>query len=258
MDNISAAIMGLVQGISEFLPISSTAHLMFTGKLLQINQNDFAKAFEVIIQFGSILAVLVLYWRKFLSWSLLKKLLVAFLPTAVLGLVFYKIIKTYLMESYTLISWTLILGGLFLIIFEYFYSKKHKEETSDQELDNISYKNCLLIGLFQAIAMIPGVSRSAATIIGGLSLGLRRKMIVEFSFLLAVPTMLAASALVLVKNLSAFSVANINYLVVGFIISFIVALLSIKFLLHYIRKNNFIPFGIYRIIAGLLFFLFLL
>jgi len=250
MNFFDSIILGIIEGITEFLPISSTAHLILTADLLGLSQSEFLKSFEIIIQFGAILAVVVLYWKLFLKWEVLKKLVVAFIPTGILGLIFYKIIKTYFLESTSLILWTLFLGGIFLIIFE----KWHKEkENASEDIANISYKHCFYIGLFQSIAMIPGISRSATTILGGLLIGLRRKTIVEFSFLLAVPTMLVAAGFDLLNNIEKFSLSESHFLAVGFVSSFGMAILGIKFFLAYIQKRTFVAFGIYRIMAVILF-----
>jgi len=246
-------IMGLVEGFTEFLPISSTAHLIITGEILKIPASEFLKTYNISIQLGAILAVVVLYWRKiFSSKDLFLKIIAAFIPTSIIGLIFYQIVKNYLMESLWLIAITLFLGGLVLILFEKRYEKKKLEPETEKI---ISYKQAILIGIFQAIAMIPGVSRSAATIIGGLWLGLKRKTIVEFSFLLAIPTMAAATFLDLIKSKEALmnlSSGDISAWVVGFVLSFITAIIGVKFLLRFIQKNNFIPFGYYRIALGVL------
>jgi undecaprenyl-diphosphatase len=174
----------------------------------------------------------------------MKKLVVAFLPTGFLGLTLYKVIKTFLLGSPNVVLWSLFLGGAFIVGFEYLHRER---EGAVEDVSGITYLQAFLIGLFQSVAMVPGVSRSAATIIGGLALGLRRKTIVEFSFLLAVPTMLAATAYDLLRSGSAFSADQLGFLAVGFVSSFVVALLSIKFLLSFIQTHTFIPFGIYRI-----------
>lgn len=249
---IQAIILGIVEGITEFLPVSSTAHLILAADLLHLAQSEFMKSFEIIIQLGAILAVIFLYWRAFLNTEVLKRLVIAFIPAGILGLVFYKFIKYYLLGNTAVVLWALFLGGLILVVFE----KWHKEkQNSLEEIAKIPYGQCLILGLFQSIAMIPGVSRSAATIIGGLILGLRRKTIVEFSFLLAAPTMLAATGLDLAKNANAFSIEQFDLLSVGFVVSFLTAVLGIKFLLAYIQKNNFIAFGVYRMAIVILFLL---
>lgn len=251
MNIFHALILGIVEGVTEFLPISSTGHLLLAGELLKIPTTEFQKSFDIIIQLGAILAVVVLYIRTLWNLDTIKKLIVAFIPTGIIGLTFYHIVKTYFLGNHTIVLWALLLGGVALITFELL----HKEpEDAKADIGAISYKQAALIGVFQSIAIIPGVSRSAATIVGGLLLGLKRSTIVEFSFLLAVPTMLAATGLDLVKNASLFSMDQFSALAVGFVTAFVVAILSIGFLLRYIRNHNFIPFGIYRIAVALLFF----
>jgi len=255
MTILHSIILGIVEGITEFLPISSTGHLILTSQLLKIQDSDFVKSFEIIIQLGAILAVVVLYWKKLWNWEMIKKLFVAFLPTAVIGLALYKIVKTYLLGNTTVVLWSLFLGGIVLIAFELWHERRESkiEDVKDFDAKELSYKKALSLGLFQSIAIIPGVSRSAATIVGGLWLGMKRQSIVEFSFLLAVPTMLAATGLDLVKSYKTFSADQFGVLAVGFAVSFVVALFAIKFLLNYIRRHNFIPFGVYRIVIALIF-----
>jgi len=255
MNFIHATIIGIVEGLTEFLPVSSTAHMIIGSKLMGIKPSDFTKTFEIVIQLGAILAVVILYIKQLLNWQNIKKLIVAFIPTAIIGFTLYQLVKSYLMENLTVIVWALIIGGLILIIFEKFHTKETNPEEGSG-IQDISYKQCLYIGLFQALAIVPGVSRSAATIIGGLALGLKRRTIVEFSFLLAVPTMIAASGLDLLKNSQNISAAEFGLLGVGFITAFIVGGLSVKFFIKYIQKYNFIPFGIYRVIIGLALLLF--
>ncbi len=244
MDLWTAIVLGIVEGITEFLPISSTGHLVLVSKLIGIKTTDFLKSFEIIIQLGAILSVFALYWKSFfLNREILKRILSAFVPTGIIGFIFYTTVKTML-GSEQVVIWALLLGGIFLIVFELFHREK---EDAYQELAELPYDKVFLIGLFQSFAMIPGVSRSAATIVAGLMLGLKRKTIVEFSFLLAVPTMMTATGMDLIKNIHAFSIDQMGLLTVGFFTSFLVAMASIKFFLHFIQKNNFIPFGIYRI-----------
>lgn len=261
MTLLHAIIFGIVEGITEFLPISSTGHMILVQHLLFIQNSDFVKSFEIIIQLGAILSVLVLFWKTLWQWEMLKKLFVAFLPTAIIGLALYKIVKIYLLGNEAVVLWSLFLGGIVLIIFEIWYKRKMNKQTTEEvvvevnELEHITYRKAIALGFFQSVAIVPGVSRSAATIVGGLWLGLKRKTIVEFSFLLAIPTMLAATSLDLVKSYKTFSVDQFGVLAVGFIVSFIVALLAIKFLLRFIRRHDFISFGIYRIIVALLFWI---
>jgi undecaprenyl-diphosphatase len=251
MTYLHILILGIVEGVSEFLPISSTGHLILASYLLHLKQTDFQKSFEIAIQLGAILSVLVLYWRTLLvNFEILKRVITAFIPTAILGFIFYKVIKRVLLGSNTVVLYSLLIGGIFLILFELWHREK---ESASEELSDISYLKSFIIGLCQAVAMIPGVSRSAATIIGGLMLGIKRKTIVEFSFLLSVPTMVAATGLDLMKSGGHFSLEEFNFLFIGFISSFIVALLSIKWLIHFIKNHTFISFGIYRILIFLLF-----
>jgi len=250
MDALTALIFGAIEGITEFLPISSTGHLILASWALGVPQTAFHKSFEIIIQLGAIAAVLVLYWRSFLNLEIVKRLAVAFIPTGIIGLLLYQPIKTYLIGNEAVVLWALVLGGIALIVFELV----HKEqESATADISAVSYKQSLLIGLFQSVAMIPGVSRSGASILGGLIAGLRRTTIVEFSFLLAVPTMLAAVGLDLLKSASSFSESNVVTLAIGFSTAFVVALLAIKFLLRFVQTHTFIPFGIYRIVVAVAF-----
>jgi undecaprenyl-diphosphatase len=247
-----AFILGIVEGITEFLPISSTGHLILTSQLLRIPQTDFLKSFEIAIQLGAILAVVMLYWKKLLlDKIMISKLLVAFLPTALVVLGLYKIIKQNLLGNSWVVLGSLVVGGSVLIIFELLYKEKSERPES---VENVSYRNSFLIGLAQSIALIPGVSRSAATIICGMLLGYKRKTVVEFSFLLAVPTMAAATGYDMLKSYEVFTPNNIGVLVIGFITSFITAFFAIKFLLKFIEKNTFIVFGVYRIVIAVLLF----
>jgi undecaprenyl-diphosphatase len=253
MSIIHSIILGIVEGVTEFLPISSTGHLILTSKILEIGQSDFLKTFELAIQVGAIFAVIALYWKKFLDIRVLKKIFAAFVPTAIIGLALYKVFKNFMNE--TTVLWALFLGGIFLIIFELVYKRKNFEKNSS---DNITYKKAFLIGVFQSVAIISGVSRAAATIIGGLFLGLERKAIVEFSFLLAVPTMITATMFDFYKSADIINYNQLGIVLVGLVTSFIVAIISIKFLLKFIKNHNFIPFGIYRIILAIIFFIFII
>lgn len=261
-------ILGIIEGLTEFLPISSTAHLVLAGEWLKIPSSEFLKTFEISIQLGAILAIVVLYWKRIWSgWNLIGKIAAAFLPTAVIGLIFYKLVKGYLLDNNYIIAGALLLGGLALILFERYYSRqqggedavKLAPETEDRR--SISYRQAAIIGVFQSLAIIPGVSRAAATIIGGLSLGIRRKDIVEFSFLLAVPTMAAATGLDLYKSRAAITALGSHDLAawaIGFAFSFLTAIIGVRFFLKFIQKNNFVPFGWYRIGLGLIVMLWLL
>ncbi|HUW21375.1 MAG TPA: undecaprenyl-diphosphate phosphatase [Candidatus Bathyarchaeia archaeon] len=257
MTLIQTLILSIIEGITEFLPISSTGHLILANRLLGVSDSNFTKSFEIVIQLGAVLAVVVLYWRRvFTDKEVWKRVIIAFIPTAILGFIFYKSIKKYLLSNGELTLWSLFLGGIALIVFELWYKKKNS--AIDIELQKIDYKQSIAIGIAQSIAMIPGVSRSAATIVGGLIMGISRETIVEFSFLLAAPTMATAAGFDLLKSAGNFSFSQFHLLTIGFIISFIVALTSIKWLLNFIKSHTFIPFGVYRIIAAILFWLFVI
>lgn len=254
MTSLHALILGLVEGISEFLPISSTAHLMFASSLLGLAQSEFVKTFEIAIQSGAILAVAVLYYKSFLNIEKLKRIIVAFVPTGIIGLALYGVVKTYLLGNIPVALGALFLGGIALIIFE----RKRAPYTDEGITRLLTYKEALIVGVAQSVAIIPGVSRSAATIVGGMLAGIDRKTIVEFSFLLAAPTMAAATALDLLKHGKEFTSADYTSLAIGFVMSFVVAIASMRWLLKYVRTHNFVAFGIYRIVAAILFALILL
>jgi len=256
MTFFEAVALGLVEGITEFLPISSTAHLMMFARVLGLENSDFLKSFDIVIQFGAIVAVIVLFGPLFITHrNLWKKILIAFLPTAVIGFLLYQFIKVYLLGNLAIAAWSLAIGGAILIIVERFLVKK--ANTPKTTLENISNKQAFIIGVCQSVAIIPGVSRSAATIIPALLLGTSRVAAAEFSFLLAVPTIAAASGYELVKNVNVIS-GNTFILFVGFITSLIASLISIKLFISFVQKFSFTAFGVYRIIVAVLFiFLFL-
>lgn len=246
-----ATLIGIIEGITEFLPVSSTGHLILASRLLNIAQSDFLSSFQVAIQLGAILAIVLLYGRSLLfKWEVLKRVAAAFIPTVIIGFIFYKFIKHVLMGNERVVVWSLLIGGIVLVVFEFFYKEK---ENSLEDISALSYPQAVLIGIFQSFAMVPGVSRSAATIIGGLSLGLKRRMIVEFSFLLAVPTMVAAVGLDVIKSAANFSADQAVLLAAGFLAAFFVAICSIKFLLYFVKNHNFVVFGVYRIVIAVLF-----
>jgi len=253
MDYLHAIILSIIEGITEFLPISSTGHMILASKLLNIVQTDFVKSFEIIIQLGAIFAVIFLYWKTITkNLEVWKKIITAFIPTAIIGFLLFKIIKNYLLGNSLITVIALLIGGILLIILEKIYKEN---EHHIENIEKISYKNAFLVGVFQSISVIPGVSRSAATIIPALFLGTKRKAAVEFSFLLAIPTMLAASGLDIIKSNFSFTLFEYSILVVGFIGSFLVAILAVKFLINFIKKHTLIPFGIYRIILAIVFWL---
>jgi undecaprenyl-diphosphatase len=245
MDLLQTIIIAIVEGITEFLPVSSTGHMIIAQKLLGVESSDFVKMFTVCIQFGAILSVIILYWKKFFQTvNFYLKLFVGVLPAVIFGFLFKNYIDA-LLENVIIVAITLVLGGIVLI----FVDKWFKTESEDQE---VTYPKALKIGLFQVVSMIPGVSRSAATIIGGLAQKLSRKNAAEFSFFLAVPTMFGASALELFETYKQINTSNIQLLIVGNIVAFIVALIAIKGFISYLTQHGFKLFGYYRIIIGLL------
>jgi undecaprenyl-diphosphatase len=251
-------ILGAVEGLTEFLPISSTAHLMLASRIMGLASTDFLKTFEIIVQFGAILAVVVLYWPRFSAlrrvWS---KLLAAFIPTGIIGFILYRLVKGYLLGNNTVAVWALGIGGVLLILFEIFHKDKNSSPAALQELAEMSYVKAMAIGFAQAVAIIPGVSRSAATIVAGRALGVSRAAIVEFSFLLAVPTMLAAAGYDLLKSAPHLDAGQYGYLLIGLVAAFVTAHFSVRWLLRYVQSHNFTAFGVYRIIMALVFIPFL-
>jgi undecaprenyl-diphosphatase len=258
MNYLDATILGVVEGLTEFLPISSTGHMLIIARLLNIPSGDpLFKSFVIAIQPGAILAVVVLYWRTLLvNWAVLSRVLLACVPTAVLGLLLYSVVKRLLdKEALDVVVWSLGLGGLGLILFEMFHGERRD---AVEGLTNIRYWQAGLIGVFQAFAFVPGVSRAAATVVGGMVLGVRRKTMVEFSFLLAVPTMVGAAGYDLYKVYKgedgteqlAFTGEQIAILLVGFVVSFVVALVAIRVLVRFIQTHSFVAFGVYRIVAA--------
>lgn len=252
MELSHAVLLSVVEGLTEFLPVSSTGHMILVSHLLGISSNEFVKNFEIIIQLGAILAVVFLYWRKLLERKdLWLKLLAGFIPTAIIGKFFYPLVKDVLLENSMITLLSLFIGGIVLILIE----KMQQRTDGFEKVENVTYKQAIIIGLFQSIAIIPGVSRAAATIVGGLLLGGHRKAAVEFSFLLAVPTVLAATLYDLYKSDISTSQSELLVLGVGMVISFIVAILSIRFLLRILQTHTFVSFGIYRILLALIYFL---
>ncbi|MCP9754347.1 undecaprenyl-diphosphate phosphatase [Lacihabitans sp. CCS-44] len=249
MNVIQAIILAIIEGITEYLPISSTGHMIIGASFLGIAEHPFTKIFEVNIQFGAILAVIVLYWKRFFqSFDFYIKLLVAFIPAAIIGFLLNDFIDSIL-ENVWVVAISLLLGGIVLIFIDkYFEEKTHKEEPN--------LKDSFVIGLFQCIAMIPGISRSASTIIGGMFMGLTRKAAAEMSFFLAVPTMFAASAYKLLKGYKSgdltFDSEQLMLLGVGNLVAFIVAVAAIKFFIEFLQKYGFKVFGYYRIVLGII------
>jgi len=254
MTIIDSIILSIVEGITEFLPISSTAHMIITSALLGLKQTVTNVAFEVIIQLGATLAIVMIYLDKinFKEVELWKKVIVAFFPLAVIGFLLRHQIKE-LFTLYT-VAWMFIIGGIVFFIVEKFYKE---EKVKVNEVEKVNYRQALIIGFFQVFALIPGTSRSGATIVGGMLSGLSRKTAADFSFLLAIPTMFAASGYEFAKNIHSFKDQNLMVLGVGFVVSFISCYIAVKWFLNFVKKYTLIPFGIYRIVVGILIFVLL-
>lgn len=257
MNLFHGIILGIIEGITEFLPISSTAHLILFSHIFNIPQSDFQKLYEVVIQGGAILAIISLYFNFFLKnrqlWS---KIIISFIPTAFFGLIFYRLIKNIFFEEQILILGSLFFIGLIFILFEISISKK--KFILKKRMSDLNFFYAFLIGLFQSLAIIPGVSRAGIVILTMLFLGFKRKDAAIYSFLLAVPTILSASIYDLYKNkelLSAVNVHQIQILIIGIFTSFITATISVKWLVSFLKKNSLITFGWYRIIFSLIYFL---
>ncbi|HLO57978.1 MAG TPA: undecaprenyl-diphosphate phosphatase [Bacteroidales bacterium] len=264
MNLFQSIIIAIVEGITEFLPVSSTGHMIITQKLLGVEPGEFANLFTVNIQLGAILSVVVLYWKRFTEplknsavdnsaplvsrltqkFDFYLKLFVAFLPAAVFGFIFIGYINKML-ENVVVVAISLVAGGIVLIFVDNWFKKPAEDQA-------VTYPKALKIGLFQVISMIPGVSRAAATIIGGLTQKLNRKNAAEFSFFLAVPTMLAASLYELLKTYSNITSDNIKILLIGNAVAFIVAMIAIKGFIAFLTKHGFKVFGYYRIVVGLI------
>lgn len=252
MNTIQSIIIAIVEGLTEFLPVSSTGHMIITEKLLNVTETDFTKVFTVAIQLGAILAVVVLYWKKFFdfkNWQFYVKLMAGVIPALLFGFLFSDKIDA-LLESALTVSISLLVGGIVLLFIDGMF--KNPVIASEKE---VGYQQAIIIGIWQCVAMIPGVSRSAASIIGGMQQKLTRSAAAEFSFFLAVPTMMAATVYKLYKHYKesgGFSGEEIKQLAIGNLVAFIVAMLAIKFFITFLKKYGFRVWGIYRIIAGVI------
>lgn len=252
MSYLEIIILSFIEGLTEFIPVSSTGHLVLVSHLLNITPTEFTKAFDVIIQFGAILAVVFMYKKRFLSnikgqLDFYKKLFIGFLPAAVIGFLLKNKIDS-LLENTTVVAYALLIGGLFMILIDTYYDKKSYIENTD----SINLLSSLKIGLFQCFALIPGVSRSASTIIGGQIIGLKRHVAAEYSFFLAVPTLTAAA---LYKTYKIKHLLHLDYayqLTLGVVLSFIFSVIAIRFFIHIVSKYGFFWFGLYRVIIGLI------
>jgi undecaprenyl-diphosphatase len=253
MHIIHAIVLGIIEGFTEFLPISSTGHLILAEKLLHLPDTAFIKSFTVFIQLGAILAVSVLYARKLVtSKALLLRVFIAFLPTAFVGLLLYPFIKRVLLGNDAVTAVALFAGGIVLLFIDRMGFVKRETKA---DIASLSYTDALWIGVFQSVSVVPGVSRAAATIVGGMAVRLNRRDAVMFSFLLAIPTMAAATALDLTKSASSFTGSEFVLLGVGFAASFAVALFVIRFFLQYVARHTFAVFGAYRIAIAAVYWL---
>lgn len=247
-----SAVLAIIEGLTEFLPVSSTGHMILASAVMKIQDNEFVKSFEIAIQLGAVLSIVLIYAKQFLKGiNLHLKLLTAFLPTAVIGFLAYRTIKTYLFNP-TVVAISLIVGGIVLILVD---RKTVQAQRTNDDLTMIPWKNAFLIGLIQCVSMIPGVSRAAATIIGGIFNGLDKKQATEFSFLLAVPTMCAATGYDLLKTPLAFSGAEVQLLLLGSAVAFAVAGMTVLIFRKLVERYGFKHFGYYRIAVGLIFLL---
>ncbi len=252
MTLIDSIVLGVVEGVTEFLPVSSTAHLVLASSLLKIEQDDFLNAFNIIIQIAPIFSVLLIYFeRLFQTWTLWFKLALAFVPTGIVGLLFHDQIEALFNPTFAVI---LMIGtGIAFIVIERFYTEK---EHHVDDLDDVTYTQALWVGVSQVFALVPGISRSGSTILGGMLAGLKRDVAMGFSFLLAIPTMTAASGYALYKEYSSLSGNDTLLLGIGFAVSFVVGYLAIKGFLAIVSRYSFVPFGWYLIATGLVFGMF--
>lgn len=254
MNFIHVVILGIVEGITEFLPISSTAHLEFVSHILRIAQTDFVKSFIIAIQLGAILAVVIVYWRKlFQSFKAWKNIIIGFIPTGIIGFILYKLIKQFLIGNVWIAAVVLIIGGIIILVFEKSFAKKSRDSYSIRSIEDLSIVEMLKLGVIQAIAVVPGVSRSGALIIGGMGMGIPRPVIIETAFLLAIPTMAAATGYDLLKTGISFSGHERAMILVGALVSCVVGYMAVKWLIGFVTKSDFKIFGWYRIIAGIAF-----
>ncbi len=254
MTYIQTIFLAIVEGLTEFLPISSTGHLILTQKLLGVTVTEFTKSFNILIQLSAILAVVCLYWKRIInSRHLWGQLAIAFIPTGVLGFTLYRYVKGFLLDNVFITVLALLIGGILLLIVD----RLPKLNLGSKNISKLTPQNLLSIGLFQSLSMVPGVSRSAASIVGGLFSGLSRVEAVEFSFLLAIPTMAAASGYDLLKTGFNFTSQEYLLLGIGSLFSFIASIIAVKAFTSFVAKHNFTVFAVYRIILAIIILLFL-
>jgi len=249
MDILQAIIIGIIEGFTEFLPISSTGHMIVASKFLGIEQSAVFKAYEVIIQFAAIMAVMLLYRDKIniKEINLWTKILGAFFPLAIIGFLLKDVVKEIFVTE--TVAWMFIIGGIIFIVVEYFHKD---EEKVSQDIEEITWKQAMSIGFAQVLSLVPGTSRAGSTIIGGMLSGVSRKASTEFSFLLAIPVMMAVSGYDLLKHYKEFMGADLTAFVVGFVVAFVVAYITIKMFIVFLQRFTFVAFGVYRIIFGII------
>lgn len=249
-------ILGIIEGLTEFLPISSTGHMVLVSHFMDMPKNAALATFEIVVQLGAISAVIFVYIKKLFELEMIKKLIIAFIPTGLIGLLVFPHIKGWL-QNPLLVAFTMTLGGICILLVENWYEKKQKSEKINEDA-KLTYKDAFLLGVYQALAVVPGVSRSGAMIIGGLTMKLPRKVVTEFTFLLAVPTLVMATLYTIYKKRSELVFDDITPILFGSLVSFAIALLVIKYFLQYIRSHSFKVFGWYRIVLGIILLIILL
>lgn len=252
MNFVQAIILSAVEGVTEFLPISSTGHLILTSHLLGITQTEFVKSFEIVIQLGAILAVVYLYFKTIIKrFDYWKSILIAFIPTGIVGFIFYKLVKYYLLGNINVVTFSLFIGGVLMLVLERYFARVKQTKN----IEGLTVKKSVIIGLCQSVSVIPGVSRAMATIYGGMGTGLTREAATEFSFLLAIPTMLGATVLDIIKTEFSFAPDEYGIMTVGFIGAFFSAMLTVRALINFVKKHDFRIFAYYRIGLAIIFWL---
>lgn len=247
-----AVILGIVEGVTEFLPVSSTAHIALASQMMGVAQDNFMSSFNIIIQIAPIFSIMFIYFNTlFQSIDIWKKLIASFIPTGAIGFLFHHQIEE-MFSANSIVLW-MIATGVFFLVVEFLYFKRGH---TTAELEEVTYKQAITVGFIQAFSLIPGVSRSGSTILGGMLLGMKRETAMSFSFLLAIPTMTAASGYTLLKDFDSLSFDGISLILIGFLVSFLVGWVAVKSFLAIVSKYNFTPFGIYLIASGILFAIF--
>ncbi len=253
MTLLQTLLFSIVEGITEFLPISSTGHLILTARLLRLPASETQKTFEVVIQLGAILAVTILYAQRLTAWSAWRPVVLAFIPTGIVGLLLHRLVKTYLLGNVVVVIVSLFIGGVIFLAVEYWLGRRKTLPTTlIHHVQELTGKQAMILGFCQALALLPGVSRSGAVMIGGLLLGMSRVAAVDFSFMLAIPTMLVATGFDLAKSYQLFTGSDWLQLLVGFSGAFGAAWIVVKWFLRYVQQHSLVAFGVYRILLSVL------